>query len=129
MSVGDRDRPNSSCALRCALYPSSLCTVLRSLGCPGLIDSGEGCKWLGMDWLVSVGSDEKETEVLDDWVRRIGEHRGVSMVSGAGDRAVSAGSPGDGQETELEISTVTRLSTDDGAFEFCGFCSPEKYRY
>lgn len=35
------------------------------------------------------------------------------MVSGAGDRA--AGSPGDAQETKVEISTVNRLRTDDAA--------------
>lgn len=46
-------------------------------------------------------------------MRRVGEHRGVSMVSGAGNRA--AGSPGDVQETKVESSPVNRLRTDDGA--------------
>lgn len=35
-------------------------------------DSGEVCRWLGMDWLVSVGSEEGDREVLDDWMRRVG---------------------------------------------------------
>lgn len=37
-------------------------------------------------------------------------------MSGAGDRAaVSAGSPGDDQETKVELSTVNRLCADAGA--------------
>lgn len=91
MAVGDRDRPNSSPSLPCALDPRSPYTGPRSLGWwYGLIGSGEGCKWLGLDWLVSVGSEERDRGVLDDWVRLVGEHRGISTVSSTGDR-VTAG--------------------------------------
>lgn len=40
---------------------------------------------------------ERERKVLDDWMRLVGEHRGIiNMVSSAGDRtSVSADSPGD----------------------------------
>lgn len=48
---------------------------------------------------MSIGSEERERErkVLDDWMRLVGEHRGIiNMVSSAGDRtSVSADSPGD----------------------------------
>lgn len=60
MAVGDRSRPNSS------LTYDVLLTLLP-LRCAeesgvASADSGEGCKWLGMDCLVSAWSEEKETE-------------------------------------------------------------------
>lgn len=69
--------------------------------------------------------------MLDDWMRLVGEHRGIiNMVSSAGDRtSVSAGSPGDSQETKVELSAVNRLSADDGgihgALGFLTFALPK----
>lgn len=56
MAVGERSRPDSDVLLTLLL--------LRCAEESGVAwaDSGEGCKRLGMDCLVSAGSEEKETE-------------------------------------------------------------------
>lgn len=38
---------------------------------------------------MSVGSEERDREVLDDWVRLV-EHRGINAVSRTGDRVTAS---------------------------------------